>query len=67
MDEIGITFFTNEKVRRYLDQCVLSGLYGKTVSEAVERIVAHTIEDMLESGQLTEIESPGPEGAPGAS
>ena len=55
MDEIVISFFTNAKVRGYLDQAVASGLYGKTVSEAVERIVAGTIEDMLVNGQIDEI------------
>jgi len=57
MDEVRVEFFTNAKVKRYLEQLARSGLYGSTVAEAVERIVTGTIEDMLVSGQLDEIPS----------
>jgi len=55
MNEVSIQFFTNSKVKGYLDQMVATGLYGQTVSEAVERIVAGTIEDMLVNAQIEEI------------
>jgi len=67
MDEIAVTFFTNGKVLKYLNQAIATGFYGKTVPDAVERIVAGTIEDMVTAGQLDEIEADGPSGTPGAS
>lgn len=54
--EVSIEFLTNTKVKRYLDKVVESGLYGQTIAEAVERIVAGTIEDMVVSALLEEIE-----------
>jgi len=59
MDEILVTFFTNEKVLIYLEQISRSGLYGRTVSDAIERIVCGTIEDMIATGQLDTVEIEG--------
>jgi hypothetical protein len=56
MNEVSIQFFTNSKVRRYLDKVVETGFYGQTVAEAVERIVAGTLEDMVVNSQIEEIE-----------
>lgn len=56
MDEVPIQFFTNAKVKRYLEEVVKSGLYGNTISDAAERIVSRWVEDLLSNGLLDETE-----------
>jgi len=58
MDEIQIQFFTNAKVKRYVDQLVKSGLYGISEAECVERLVCRQLEDLVMQGSLEETDVP---------
>lgn len=42
-----ITLFTTQQVKAYLLQLVATGLYGNTLSEACERLIAKAIEEMI--------------------
>jgi hypothetical protein len=49
---VQITISTTTAVQGYLEQLVATGLYGKNPAEVAERIIARTIEIMLEDGTL---------------
>ncbi len=55
MNEVTIQFFTNSKVKRYLELAVQTGLYGQTIAEAAERIIAERIAEMVLNAEIEEI------------
>jgi hypothetical protein len=47
-----ITISTTPPVRDYLEKLVPTGLYGKNVAEAAERLLAHALDQLLRDGTL---------------
>lgn len=47
-----ITLSTTPIVVAYLQELVLTGLYGKNHTEAAERVLAATLESMVRAGHL---------------
>jgi hypothetical protein len=44
---------TNPVIRGYLEELVLTGLYGKNVAEAAERLITQELRRLIESGVLS--------------
>lgn len=53
LDTIGVTIRTTPPVAVYLDELVQTGLYGKSRSEAAERLVTREIEVLISEGTLS--------------
>jgi len=49
---VSITISTTPAVAAYLDDLVQTGLYGKTPSEAAERLVSRGLERLIHEGKL---------------
>jgi len=49
-----IKMVTTKKVRLYLEQLTLTGLYGKSYTEAAERLLTRAIENLVKEGRLKE-------------
>jgi hypothetical protein len=47
---------TTGQVRKYLEQLVLGGLYGKNPAEAAGRLIERGIEDLIQRKQLLPVE-----------
>ena len=47
-----ITISTTPQIMTYLKRLVLTGFYGKNHAEAAERLVAKSIENLVENGKL---------------
>ena len=47
-----ITISTTPQIVLYLQQLVLTGLYGKNNAEAAERLVARGVENLVREGTL---------------
>ena len=43
---------TNPVLKGYLEQLVLTGLYGKTASEVAERLVAKEVRRLIAAGDI---------------
>jgi hypothetical protein len=43
---------TNPLIREYLEELVLTGLYGKNAAEAAERLVSQELRRLIDAGQL---------------
>ena len=52
LDTIEVTLRTTPPVASYLDRLVQSGLFGKSRSEAAERLVTRGIEVLINDGTL---------------
>jgi hypothetical protein len=50
---VQLTIATNPVIREYLQRLVPRGLYGKSESEAAERLIAKAIEQLVREGRLT--------------
>jgi hypothetical protein len=51
-ESVEIRMTTTPLVKRYLQQLVDTGTWGKNVTEAAERVVGRALDDMLERGKL---------------
>jgi hypothetical protein len=51
-DSVEIRISTTRAVRQYVQQLVDTGLWGKNVTEAAERLLGSTLAQMLRSGEL---------------
>lgn len=49
---IQITISTTPPVKKHLEKLVTTGLYGKNVAEAAERLVTRELEDLIKGGTL---------------
>jgi hypothetical protein len=54
----SITVTTTPYVRRYLEQLVKGGLYGKNAAEAAERLISRSIEELIKQGSLRALKNP---------
>ncbi len=52
VESVQITLSTTSRVRDYLEELALMGLYGKNVAEAAERLVSDMINQKINSGEL---------------
>ena len=52
LDTVEVTIRTTPPVAAYLDDLVQTGLYGKSRSEAAERLVTRGIEALISEGTL---------------
>ena len=52
LDTVEVTIRTTPPVAAYLDELVQTGLYGKSRSEAAERLVTRGIEALISEGTL---------------
>lgn len=52
LETVQITLSTTPVAIRYLQELVLTGLYGKNHTEAAERLLAATLEDLVRAGHL---------------
>lgn len=50
-EQLRIT--TTRSVLGYLDELVLTGLYGRSRPEAAERLLTRSLEELIDSGTLT--------------
>jgi hypothetical protein len=53
IETVTLTISTTPGVVRYLQDLVATNLYGKNATEAAERVLARTLEDMLAAGRLS--------------
>jgi len=49
---VQLTIATNPIIREYLQRLVPGGLYGKSETEAAERLIAKAIEQLVREGKL---------------
>ena len=56
LETVRITIAATPQVNTYLEQLVESGLHGKNVPEAAERLLTSAIEDFIRGGTLKRIE-----------
>jgi hypothetical protein len=49
---VQITISTTEAVQDCLERLVLTGFYGKNPAEAAERLLARTLEQLVETGKI---------------
>jgi hypothetical protein len=49
---VGIHISTTPIIQQYLEDLVASGLYGKNMAEAAERLVGRGIEGLIRDGSL---------------
>jgi hypothetical protein len=54
-DSVEIRISTTRMVKKYLQQLVDSGTWGKNVTEAAERLLAKSLDTMVENGRLTKL------------
>ena len=47
-----ITISTTKPIKQHLENLVPTGLYGKNVAEAAERLLAHAIDQLIRDGTL---------------
>jgi len=52
LETVKVTLSTTPQVRDYLKALVDSGLYGKTASEAADRLIARGVEQLVRDGIL---------------
>lgn len=52
LDSVEIRISTNPVLRAQLEELVKTGRYGKNVTEAAERIIAHEIGRLVDTGKL---------------
>ena len=50
---VTITVSTTPQVQGYLTELVATGLYGKNVAEAAERLIAQNLERLAREGALS--------------
>jgi hypothetical protein len=55
---VTLTISTTPPVMGHLEKLVATGLYGKNPAEAAERLVARSIEDLLQNGTLPKLRRP---------
>jgi len=51
-DSVEIRISTTSAVKQYLQQLVDTGLWGKNVTEAAERIISTSMQKLVQSGEL---------------
>ena len=49
---VSVKLSTTPQVQEYLEQLAKTGLYGKTATEAAERLVAERVRELLRDGFL---------------
>ena len=49
---VKITLSTTQPVQECLERLLLSGFYGKNPADAAERLLARTLEQMVNKGEL---------------
>jgi len=49
---VTMTISTTPPILEHLEKLVTTGLYGKNPAEAAERLVARSLEDLLQNGSL---------------
>jgi hypothetical protein len=54
LESVELRIQINPVLKGYLEQLVGKGTFGKSANEAAERLVSTAIDDMLESGKLTD-------------
>ena len=52
LDTVSISISTTRPVVEYLETLVQSGLYGKNTTEAAERLIAWSLEELIRTGTL---------------
>jgi len=52
VDSVQITLSTNIRMREYLEDLALQGLYGKNVAETAERLLSTIINQKIKDGEL---------------
>ena len=55
LETVIMTISTTPPIMERLAVLVSTGLYGKNPAEAAERLVARSIEDLLQNGTLTKL------------
>ncbi len=50
-----LTISTTPRIEEYLSQLVATGLYGKNPAEAAERLVARSLERLLQDGTVPQL------------
>jgi hypothetical protein len=60
---VKITISTTLKIRGYLENLVMTGLYGKNPTEAAERLIASALERLMREGVVLRTEEMKPDGA----
>jgi hypothetical protein len=54
-DSVEIRISTTPMVKKYLQQLVDSGTWGKNVTEAAERIISTSLDGMVRRGELVKL------------
>jgi hypothetical protein len=49
------SFTTSPHIRHYVGRLLLTGLYGRSATEVVERLVSRSIEQLIASGHLARL------------
>ncbi len=52
LDTVSLSVSTTRPVVEYLETLVESGLYGKNPTEAAERLIAWSLEELIRNGTL---------------
>ncbi|HEV8483276.1 MAG TPA: hypothetical protein VGV87_06955 [Blastocatellia bacterium] len=52
LKSIPITITTTGAIKDYLDALVATGFYGKSYTEAAERLLAQSLETLVKEGRL---------------
>ena len=52
IESVPLQVTTTPQVRKLLEHLVDTGLYGKNVAEAAERLIAHELERRIDEGRL---------------
>lgn len=55
---VTLTISTTPPIMEHLGKLVSTGLYGKNPAEAAERLVARSIEDLLQNATLRKLKRP---------
>ena len=52
LKSVPITISTTEAIKAYLDALVATGFYGKSYTEAAERLLAQSLRALVKEGEL---------------
>lgn len=55
VETVPIRVSTTPQARALLERAVATGLYGKNVAEAAERLITRSLEDLVRSGFLERV------------
>lgn len=52
IEAVGLKFSTTPQVKLHLEQLVRTGLYGRTTSDAVDRLLGEALRRLMQEGIL---------------